>query len=98
ITPQQFSLLVASYSITAGIFGFLISFWIDRYDRKKSLLVIYLGFSLGTLACAFAPTYAVLLITRSLTGAVGGVIGALVLSIVSDRSEARRVGADWRRQ
>lgn len=84
ITPQQFSLLVASYSITAGVFGFLISFWIDRYDRKKSLLVIYLGFSLGTLACAFAPTYAVLLITRSLTGAFGGVIGALALSIVSD--------------
>src|SRR5690606_21173139 len=34
--------------------------------------------------CAFAPTYAILLITRSLTGAFGGVIGALVLSIVSD--------------
>jgi predicted MFS family arabinose efflux permease len=84
ITPRQFSLLVASYTITAGIFGFLISFWIDRYDRKKALLVIYLGFSLGTLACAFAPSYAVLLITRSLTGAFGGVIGALVLSIVSD--------------
>lgn len=84
ISPRQFSLLVASYSITAGVFGFLISFWIDRFDRKKALLFIYLGFSLGTLACAFAPSYGVLLLTRSMTGAFGGVIGALVLSIVSD--------------
>lgn len=84
ITPRQFSLLVASYSITAGVFGFLMSFWIDRYDRKKSFLFVYMGFSLGTLACAFAPSYGVLLFTRSLTGAFGGVIGALALSIVSD--------------
>lgn len=84
ITPRQFSLLVASYSVTAGVFGFLMSFWIDRYDRKKSFLFVYFGFSLGTLACAFAPSYGVLLFTRSLTGAFGGVIGALALSIVSD--------------
>lgn len=84
ITPRQFSLLVASYTITAGVFGFLMSFWIDRYDRKKSFLFVYMGFSLGTLACAFAPSYGVLLFTRSLTGAFGGVIGALALSIVSD--------------
>jgi predicted MFS family arabinose efflux permease len=45
---------------------------------------VYTGFSLGTLACAFAPSYGFLLITRSLAGAFGGVLSALVLSIVSD--------------
>src|SRR5687768_10129249 len=84
ITPQQFSLLVASYTITAGISGFAAAFLIDRYDRKKSLLLVYIGFTVGTLACAFAPTYAVLLVTRSLTGAFGGVLGALILAIVAD--------------
>ena len=84
ISPKEFSLLVASYTITAGVFGFLSAFFIDRYDRKKSLVVIYSGFALGTLACALAPTYGFLLMARSLTGAFGGVLGALILSIVSD--------------
>jgi predicted MFS family arabinose efflux permease len=84
ISPQQFSLLVASYTITAGISGFAAAFLIDRYDRKNSLLFVYIGFAVGTLACAFAPTYAILLITRSLAGAFGGVLGAIILSIVSD--------------
>lgn len=84
ISAQQFSLLVASYTVTAGIAGFLAAFFIDRYDRKTSLLLIYAGFAIGTLACAFSPTYEILLMTRSLTGAFGGVLGALILAIVSD--------------
>ncbi len=84
INPQQFSLLVASYTITAGITGFLAAFLIDRFDRKNSLLFIYIGFSLGTLACAFATSFSFLLITRSIAGAFGGVLGALILAIVSD--------------
>lgn len=84
ITPRQFSLLVSSYTLTAGVIGFFMAFWIDRFDRKKSLIFVYLGFAVGTTACAFAPTYGVLLVTRSMTGAFGGVLGALVLSIVSD--------------
>jgi predicted MFS family arabinose efflux permease len=84
ISPRAFSLLVASYTITAGISGFAAAFLIDRYDRKKSLLFVYLGFALGTLACGFATTYSYLLITRSIAGAFGGVLGAIILAIVSD--------------
>ncbi|MEO5601008.1 MAG: MFS transporter [Cyclobacteriaceae bacterium] len=84
ISPQEFSLLVASYTITAGVSGFFSAFFIDRYDRKKSLVIVYAGFALGTLACAMAPTYTFLLLARALTGAFGGVVGALILSIVSD--------------
>ena len=84
ITAFQFSLLVGSYSLTAGLAGFFGAFIIDRFDRRNSLLFIYSGFSLGTLACAFAPTYEFLLLARSLAGAFGGVLGALILSMVSD--------------
>lgn len=84
ISPRQFALLVSSYTITAGITGFIAAFVIDRFDRKNSLLLVYLGFTIGTIACAFAPTYAILLITRSMAGAFGGVLGALILSMVSD--------------
>jgi MFS transporter, DHA1 family, inner membrane transport protein len=84
INPQEFGLLVSSYTITAGVFGFLGAFVIDRFDRKQALLFIFGTFTLGTLACAFAPSYYVLLITRSLTGASGGMLGAIIMSIVAD--------------
>lgn len=84
ITPQQFSLLVASYTISAGVSGFLVAFVADRFDRKKLLLSIFGGFILGTLLCALAPTYVFLLAARIFTGVFGGVLGSVVMAIVSD--------------
>ena len=84
INPQQFSLIVASYTFSAGIFGFLGAFIIDRFDRKTAFTFAYIGFTLGTLACGLAPSYHILMAARILAGAFGGVLGALVLSIISD--------------
>lgn len=93
ITPQQFSLLVSSYTFTAGGSGFLAAFFIDKFDRKASLTFVYIGFTIGTLACAFAPSYEILMVTRSMAGAFGGVLGALILSIVSDAIPLERRAA-----
>ncbi|MBL6449515.1 MFS transporter [Fulvivirga sp. 29W222] len=93
ISPQQFSLLVSSYSFSAGASGFFAAFLIDRFDRKTCLTFIYIGFTLGTLACAFAPSYEVLLLTRCIAGAFGGILGALILSIVSDAIPLERRAA-----
>jgi predicted MFS family arabinose efflux permease len=40
INPQQFSLLVASYTIAAGVASFTGTFFVDRFDRKKVLLTM----------------------------------------------------------
>lgn len=84
IDARNFGILVSAYTFSAGVSGFLGSFYIDRFDRRKALLFVYTGFLLGTLACAIAPTYTILLGTRVLTGLFGGLIGALVLAIVGD--------------
>ena len=84
INPSQFSIIVSAYTISAGISGFIGAFLIDRFDRKRSLIIIYIGFILGTLACGLSPTYEFLVLARIFTGMFGGIIGALVLSIVSD--------------
>lgn len=84
ISPQQFSMLVASYTIAASISGFCAAFFIDGFDRKKVLLFAFTGFLIATMACGFAPTYTILLIARLVAGLFGGLIGAQVISIVSD--------------
>jgi len=84
INAAQFSLLVSVYAFAATLSALLAFFVLDRFDRKSALLLCYGGFSIGTLLCAFAPSYEVLILFRILTGLFGGVIGALALSIVSD--------------
>ena len=84
ITAQEFGLLVAAYTFSAGIVGLLGSFFMDRFDRKHALLFLYTGFLIGTFACALSNSYEMLLISRCGTGAFGGLLGATVLSIVGD--------------
>lgn len=84
ISPSQFSSLVSAYTFSAGIVGFGSAFFIDRVARKQMLVVVYAGFVVGTLACAMSPGYWWLLFSRVFTGAFGGMLGALVMSIVGD--------------
>lgn len=84
ITPIQFAVLVSSYTFSAGVIGFLFAFIADRFDRKIILLISYIGFTVGTLFCGFSNSFDVLLAARILTGSFGGVMNALVYSIVAD--------------
>jgi MFS transporter, DHA1 family, inner membrane transport protein len=92
MTPAQFSHVVSSYTFAAGLSGILSAFFIDRFDRKRALLFVYAGFLVGTLACALAPGYKTLSFARALTGAFGGVLGALTLAIVGDLIPVERRG------
>jgi len=90
ISPQQFSLIVSSYAGSAFVMGLFSAMFIDRFDRKRALLFAYIGFAVGTLACAIAPGYYFFLAARSITGAFGGTLGALVLSIIGDTIPLKR--------
>jgi predicted MFS family arabinose efflux permease len=84
ITPHQFGWAVSSYAFSAGVSGFLAAGFADRFDRKRLLLFFYGGFMLGTLLCALASTYPLLLVARIVTGLFGGVIGSVALAIATD--------------
>lgn len=92
LSPQQFSVLVSAYTISAAVSGFGAAFFVDRYDRKKVLLFAYFGFLIGTIACGIAPTFITLFIARTVAGLFGGLIGAQVLSIVADSFPYERRG------
>ena len=92
ISPFQFSLLVAAYSISAFFSGLAIATFIDHFDRKRPLLIAYTGFLLGTVACGFAPTFGLLLAARIVAGLFVGIIGAQVFAIVADLFSYERRG------
>jgi len=84
ITTHQFGLLVASYSFSAAVSGLLGATFVDRFERKRLVLTIFALFGLATLACAIAPGYLTLLVARGLAGVFGGVMGAMVQTMVGD--------------
>jgi predicted MFS family arabinose efflux permease len=84
ISPRQFSFMVSAYAFSAAISGLLIATFIDRFDRKRALLGLYAGFTIGTLTCALAPGFISLVVARALAGGFGGVMAANVLAIVGD--------------
>jgi predicted MFS family arabinose efflux permease len=84
ISDAEFALLVSAYTLASGASGLAASIYIDRFERKRLLLTLYVLFGLSTLACALAPTYSALMGARVLAGAFGGVLGALSSTIVSD--------------
>lgn len=93
IDSKSFGLLVSSYTFSASICGFLGAFFLDRFDRKKALLLLYTGFSIGTFACALAPSFSILLVARVLTGMFGGVLTALLLAMIGDAFPVERRGS-----
>lgn len=84
ITAGQFGVAVSAYAFAAGISGILAAGFADRFDRKRMLLFFYVGFTFGTVLCAVAQNFHVLLLGRIVTGLFGGVIGSVVLAIVTD--------------
>jgi len=84
INTQQFGLLLSSYTFTAAASGLLAATYIDRFDRRRLMLTLYVLFILATLACGLAPNYTSLLVARALAGAFGGILGAMVQTMVAD--------------
>lgn len=84
ITPAEFTHLVACYGLAAAVSGFAGGFFMDRFDRKRALLVLYTGFGLSTLACGLAPTHYWLMVARLAAGAFGGIAGSMVTAMVGD--------------
>jgi predicted MFS family arabinose efflux permease len=84
MSASQFGLVVSAYAFSAGASGLLAAGFADKFDRKKMLMFFYVGFIVGTFLCGIATNYYFLLIARMVTGIFGGVIGAIVMAIVTD--------------
>jgi predicted MFS family arabinose efflux permease len=74
ISFAEFGLLVSAYTVAAGLSGLFATTFIDRFDRKRLLLTLYVLFALTTVACGMAPTYGWLMAARiaSMVSGAGG--------------------------
>ena len=84
IGTHEFGLLVASYSFSAAVSGILAATFVDLFERKRLLLIVFTLFGLATLACALAPGYSTLILARGMAGVFGGIMGALVQTMIAD--------------
>ncbi len=93
IDATRFAVAVSAYTFSAAIAAVIAALFIDRFERRRALLVLYAGFAVATLGCALAPDFHALVVARIAAGACGGVLGALVLAIVGDAIPYERRGA-----
>jgi predicted MFS family arabinose efflux permease len=84
IGTHEFGLLVASYSFSAAISGLLAATFVDLFERKRLLLIGFVLFGLSTLACGLANNYTSLMVARGFAGIFGGIMGALVQTMIGD--------------
>lgn len=92
INPMQFGTAVFAYGFGAFLSSLICVNKVDRYDRKKVLIIIYAGFTIGTFCCGLATNYIMLVVARFATGLFGGVSGSIIQSIVGDAIPAKNRG------
>jgi MFS transporter, DHA1 family, inner membrane transport protein len=92
IDSTQFSRIVSVFSIGAFISAMACLAFVDRFDRKKVLMIVYAGFTIGTFLCGLSQNYHQLLAARFLTGLFGGIGGSVILSMVGDYIPNERRG------
>jgi len=97
LSDSQLGALVSVVSITVALGAVPLSLLADRWSRVRSIFLMALVWSLATIACAFAQSYAQLLGARSVVGlgeaAYGTVGAALIASLFPPRMRSSVLGA-----
>src|SRR5215471_5887062 len=97
LSDGQLGALVSIVSVTVAIGAVPLSLLADRWSRVKSIFLMALVWSLATISCAFAGSYAQLLGSRSIVGlgeaAYGTVGAALLATLFPPRMRSTVLGA-----
>ncbi|WP_255988140.1 MFS transporter [Chitinolyticbacter albus] len=85
--------LTAAYTIASVLSAALAMRWLDRFERKRALLVALALCALATLAAVWAHDLTTLLLARAAAGFFGGPAVALGMAIVIDSTAPQARGA-----
>lgn len=84
INLSQLGYSAVAYTISAAISGLLSSIFIDRFERKRVLLIAVSGLICANLIAAFSQSYEQFLLARLIAGIFGGPSTAIVFAIITD--------------
>jgi predicted MFS family arabinose efflux permease len=93
ISPGAFGWVVSSYTIAASLAGLVSSVWIDGFNRRTAILVVFAIFIIATFLCGLAPGYGILLGGRFAAGFAGGILSGLLVAVVSELFAFEQRGA-----
>jgi predicted MFS family arabinose efflux permease len=92
IPTQSIGSIMGSYMLASAISGFLGTFYLDRFDRRKALAVGLVGVVAGLILTGLAPNLPLLIAARIVSGVFAGPSNALSIAIVIDNVPAERRG------
>ena len=92
IDASQFALLVGSYNLSAGLAGFLLGPYFQRFSRRRVLLSGLTAFFVTTSGCVFSGSFSSLILFRCLSGFFGGALNSLVFTIATEEIPFERRG------
>ena len=97
LSDKELGGLVSIISIVVAVMGIPIAFLADRVSRVKSIFVMATTWSIATISCMFAGSYAQLFVARATVGAgeagYGSVGAALISSLFPKRLRGALLGA-----
>jgi len=97
LSDKELGALVSIISIVVAVLGIPIALLADRASRVKSIFVMATTWSVATISCMFAGSYAQLFVARALVGAgeagYGSVGAALISSLFPKRLRGALLGA-----
>lgn len=93
ISDTQMSLLLGvAFAAIYGVAGIPLGFLADRTSRRNLIVAGVLIWSIGTLMCAVAPSFAMLFVARVVVGLGEAVLSPAAISLISDTFEPRHRG------
>lgn len=92
IPVSKLGMVGGSYIAAEVVAGIAGAFFLDRFDRRRALVVALTGLVVGTAACGLATGFVSLLAARMVAGVFGGTVDTLAFVIVSDAVAPERRG------
>lgn len=93
IPLDQLGWIGGAYTFAASLIGMVAAVYLDRYDRKRLLLVCLAGLTIMTGLGAVAWDFYSLVTIRFITGMFGGPCTALCFAVIADRVPDERRGS-----
>lgn len=93
IATHNIGIVGGAYTLAAGVMGFVAAIFLDRFDRKKTILFTLAGLTIATLLGAFVWDMNSMVAARILAGCFGGPLASSCLAMVTDTVPENRRGA-----